>query len=129
MLRTDTFTFALLFTSRESAEGDYHEAMKTVTLKEAQSRDQLFDEAQAGSPVLLVREDQVAKLERVEPPEFGGDRQTLENMLLDAVRGPYADWAPQDLEDDETTLYAERAVHGARDLPRRLLQPPGSELD
>ena len=75
-------------------------AVKTVTLSEAQSSlNQLFDEAQAGSPVLLVREDQVAKLERVEPPEFGGDRRTLESMLLDAVRGPHADWTPQDLED------------------------------
>ena len=74
--------------------------MKTVTLSEAESHlDQLFDEALAGSPVLLVREDQVAKLERVEPPEFGGGRGTLENILLNAVRGPHADWTPQDLED------------------------------
>ena len=28
---------------------------------------------------------------------------------------------------DATTLFAERVVHGARDLPRRLLEPPGSE--
>ena len=83
--------------------------MKTVTLTEAQSHlEQLFDEAQAGSPVLLVREDQVAKLERVEPPEFGGDRQTLENMLLDAVRGPHADWTPQDLEDIARRVRARR---------------------
>jgi len=26
-----------------------------------------------------------------------------------------------------TTLFAERVVHGARDFPRRLLQPPGSD--
>ena len=26
-----------------------------------------------------------------------------------------------------TTLFAERVVHGSRDLPRRLLQTPGSE--
>jgi plasmid stabilization system protein ParE len=25
---------------------------------------------------------------------------------------------------DGTTLYVERAIHGARDLPRRLTQPP-----
>ena len=31
--------------------------------------------------------------------------------------------------NNETTLSAERAVHGARDLPRRLAQPPGSETD
>jgi toxin ParE1/3/4 len=30
---------------------------------------------------------------------------------------------------NETTLSAERAVHGARDLPRRLVQPPGAELE
>jgi len=74
--------------------------VKTVTLTEAQGRlDQLFDQAQAGCPVLLVRDDQVAKLERVEPPAFGGDMRTLENMLLEAVRGPHEDWSPQDLED------------------------------
>jgi len=26
---------------------------------------------------------------------------------------------------DDATLYVERTVHGARDLPRRLTQPPG----
>ena len=30
---------------------------------------------------------------------------------------------------NETTLSAERAVHGARDLPKRLAQSPGSETD
>jgi toxin ParE1/3/4 len=29
---------------------------------------------------------------------------------------------------DEAFLYAERVVHGARDLPRRLTQAPGSEV-
>jgi toxin ParE1/3/4 len=28
---------------------------------------------------------------------------------------------------DETTLFVERLIHGARDLPRRLLQPPDAE--
>jgi toxin ParE1/3/4 len=27
---------------------------------------------------------------------------------------------------DETAIYAERIVHGALDLPRRLMQPPGA---
>ena len=74
--------------------------MKAVALNEAQSRlDKLFDDAQAGSPVLLVRGGEVAKLERVQPPEFGGDMATLEKMLIDAVQGPHAEWTPQDLED------------------------------
>ena len=84
--------------------------MKTVPLSEAQSSlTQLFDEAQAGSPVLLVREDQVVKLERVEPPDFGGDRRTLESMLLDAVRSPHGDWTPQDLEDIARRVRARKA--------------------
>jgi antitoxin (DNA-binding transcriptional repressor) of toxin-antitoxin stability system len=83
--------------------------VKTVTLNEAQDRlDQLFDEAQAGSPVLLVRGDQVVKLERVEPPEFGGDIATLQNMLLEAVRGPHADWTAKDLEDIARRVRARR---------------------
>lgn len=74
--------------------------MKAIALDEAQSRlGQLFDDAQADSPILLVRGGEVAKLERVEPPEFGGDAATLERMLLDAVQGPHAEWTPQDLED------------------------------
>jgi antitoxin (DNA-binding transcriptional repressor) of toxin-antitoxin stability system len=74
--------------------------VKTIALREAQSRlDQLFEEAQAGSPVLLVRGGQVVKLERVEPPEFGGNLRILEDMLLDAARGSHDDWTPQDLED------------------------------
>ena len=28
---------------------------------------------------------------------------------------------------DATMLFAERSVHGARDLPRRLVQPPGAD--
>ena len=74
--------------------------MKTVPLAEAQSHlNQLFDEVQAGSPILLVRGGQVVKLERVEAPDFGGDMKTLENMLLEAVRGPHSDWTLADLED------------------------------
>lgn len=74
--------------------------MKTVTLREAPARlEELFSDAQACSPVLLVQDGQVAKLERIEPSEFGGDLRTLEKMLLDAVRGPHADWTSQDLED------------------------------
>jgi hypothetical protein len=74
--------------------------MKAIALNEAQSNlDKVFEEAQAGSPVLLVRGGEVAKLERVEPPDFGGDMATLEKMLVDAVQGPHAEWTPQDLED------------------------------
>ena len=74
--------------------------MKAIKLNDAQSRlDELFEDAQAGSPVLLVRGGEVAKLERVEPPEFGGDMAILEKMLVDAVQGPHAGWTPQDLED------------------------------
>jgi hypothetical protein len=74
--------------------------VKAIPLNEAQPRlNQLFEDAQAGSPVLLVRGGEVAKLERVEPPEFGGDLATLEKMLIEAVEGPHAEWTPQDLED------------------------------
>ncbi len=83
--------------------------MKSIALNEAQSKlEELFDEAQAGSPVLLVRGDQAVKLERIEPPAFGGDLNTLEGMLLDAVRGPHADWTPQDLEDIARRVRAHR---------------------
>jgi hypothetical protein len=61
--------------------------------------DELFEDAQAGSPVLLVRGGEVAKLERVAPPEFGGDLGMLERMLLDAVEGPHPEWTPRDIED------------------------------
>jgi hypothetical protein len=74
--------------------------VKAIALSEAQLRlDKLFEDAQAGSPVLLVRGGEVAKLERVEPPEFGGDLATLEKMLVEAVEGPHAEWTPRDLED------------------------------
>ena len=74
--------------------------MKAIALDEARSRlDELFEDAQAGSPVLLVRGGEVAKLERVAPPEFGGDLATLERMLISAVEGPHGEWTPQDLED------------------------------
>jgi hypothetical protein len=74
--------------------------VKAISLSEAQPHlDKVFEDVQAGSPVLLVRGGEVAKLERVQPPEFGGDMATLEKMLVDAVQGPHAEWTPQDLED------------------------------
>jgi hypothetical protein len=76
------------------------ETVKAVPLEEAQVLlGKLFEDAQAGSPVLLVRGGEVARLERVEPRDFGGDLATLEKMLLDAVEGPHAEWTPRDLED------------------------------
>jgi hypothetical protein len=83
--------------------------MKAVPLSEAPSRlNELFESAQAGSPVLLVHDGQVAKLARIEPPEFGGNLQTLENMLLDAVRGPHADWTEQELDDIARRVHERR---------------------
>jgi hypothetical protein len=74
--------------------------VKTIALTEAHScLDELFEDAQAGSPVLLVRGGEVAKLERVSPPEFGGNLATLEKMLVDAVEGLHPEWTPQYLED------------------------------
>jgi hypothetical protein len=65
--------------------------VKAIALKEAQSRlDKLFEEAQAGSPVLLVRGGEVAKLERVELAEFGGDLAALEKTPPGATELPQA---------------------------------------
>lgn len=83
--------------------------MKSIALNEAGARlAELFENAQSGSPVLLVRGGEVAKLERVEPPLFGGDLATLERMLTEAVEGPHADWTPQDLEDIARRVQAKR---------------------
>jgi len=74
--------------------------VKAIALNEAQScLNELFEDAQAGSPVLLVRGGEVARLQRVEPAEFGGDLTDLEDMLVKAVQGPHPEWTPQDLED------------------------------
>jgi hypothetical protein len=74
--------------------------VKKVFLDDAPSRlNEIFDDAQSGSPVLLVRGGELAKLERVEPREFAGGIETLQNMLLDAVRGRHGDWTAADLED------------------------------
>ena len=74
--------------------------MKAIALNEAQScLNELFEDAQAGSPVLLVRGGEVARLQRVEPAEFGGDLTALEDMLVKAVQGPHPEWTPQDLDD------------------------------
>ena len=83
--------------------------MRAIALNEAQSRlDELFEDAQAGSPVLLVRGGEVARLERVMPPEFGGDLATLERMLVEAVAGPHPEWTPQDLDDIAQRVRAKR---------------------
>lgn len=56
----------------------------------------------------------MAKLERVAPPEFGGDLETLEKMLVDAVEGPHPEWTPQDLEDMHNPLVNHTPVSTAR---------------
>ena len=85
--------------------------MKAIALDEAQSQlGRLFDDAQAGSPILLVRGGEVAKLERVEPPEFSGDLATLERMLVEAVQAPHAEWTPKDSEDIARRVRA-RGLH------------------
>lgn len=81
-------------------QGCHTAIVKKIFLDEAPSQlTEIFDDAQSGSPVLLVRGGEVAKLERLEPREFGGSIETLEKMLLEAVRGPHADWTTADLED------------------------------
>ena len=111
--------------------------MKAIALDEARSRlDELFEDAQAGSPVLLVRGGELAKLERVAPPEFGGDLAALERMLIersgrtasgvDAAR-PGGHRSARAGEAGRMSLKVERAIHGASDLRRRLTQPPGVE--
>jgi hypothetical protein len=81
-------------------QGCHTASVKKIFLDEAPSRlTEIFDDAQSGSPVLLVRGGEVAKLERLEPREFGGSIETLEKMLLEAVRGRHADWTAADLED------------------------------
>ena len=79
--------------------------MRSVTLDEAKSNlEQLFDEVQSGFPVLVVRGDQVVRLDRVEPPEFGGDTAAIENMLRESMEDPRANWIPVDLDDVEESL-------------------------
>jgi toxin ParE1/3/4 len=58
--------------------------------------------------------------------ETGFDALELSGLRCGQVEKP---WHLIFYRYNETTLSAERAVHSARDLPRRLLQPPGSELE
>ena len=84
--------------------------MKTVPLNKAPTRlNEIFDDAQSGSPVLLVRNGEIAKLEKVEPPTFGGDPQLIEDMLLKAVRSDHREWTLEDLNDIARRVRERRA--------------------
>jgi len=50
----------------------------------------------------------------------------LRNLRLCPVERPFEQYLIF-YRHDEATLYVERAIHGAPDLPRRLTQPPGAE--
>jgi toxin ParE1/3/4 len=50
----------------------------------------------------------------------------LQNLRLYPVERPFEKHLIF-YRHDEATLYLERSIHGARDLPRRLTQPPGGE--
>ena len=96
--------------------------MKTMTVRDAKPQlGKLVKQVQHGAPVILVQGDKLAKLERYELLDPDCDSPQVEAMLLEAVRGPHAPYSRKELE---STLYAERVIHGMRDLPRRLLEPP-----
>ncbi|MBI4585067.1 MAG: hypothetical protein HY717_13725 [Planctomycetes bacterium] len=65
--------------------------MKTITTNQAKNRlGKLIDEVYSGSPVLLVHENKLVKLERYEPLDPESDSPQLEAMLLEAVRGKHS---------------------------------------
>jgi len=67
---------------------------------------------------LLTRHPGLGRVRRFDQPELEGIRSYRVN--------PYHKHLIF-YRHNSTTLFAERVVHGARDLPRRLLQPPGAE--
>jgi len=100
--------------------------MKTMTVRDAKPQlGKLVKQVQHGAPVILVQGDMLAKLERYELLDTDCDSPQVEAMLLEAVRGPHAPYSSKELE---STLYAERVIHGMRDLPRRLLEPPDAPV-
>jgi antitoxin (DNA-binding transcriptional repressor) of toxin-antitoxin stability system len=83
--------------------------MKTLTVTQAKPRlAELVDEVHAGSPVILVHNEKLVKIERYVPFDPNEDSPELEAMLLEAVRGPHAAYSAQEMKD------AVRQVSSAR---------------
>jgi len=73
--------------------------MKTLTVSQAKPKlAKLVDEVHAGSPVILVHNDKLVKVERYEPLDPEDDSPELEAMLLKAVTGPHSPYSKKDLE-------------------------------
>jgi len=72
-----------------------------------------------GSLALLVHHPGAGPLRRYKHPLLKGIRSFRVSRPFDRHLIFY--------RFDDSTLYAERVIHGMRDLPRRLLEPPESE--
>ena len=73
--------------------------LKIVTVHQAKRRlGKLVEEVHRGSPVILVHNNQLVKLERYEPPDQESDGPRLESMLLEAARGKHSAYSKNDLE-------------------------------
>jgi antitoxin (DNA-binding transcriptional repressor) of toxin-antitoxin stability system len=74
--------------------------MKTLTVDQAKPElAKLVEEAHAGSPVILVLNEKLVKLERYVPFDPEEDSPELEAMLLKAVTGPHTAYSRKDSED------------------------------
>lgn len=74
--------------------------MKTLTVDQAKPElAKLVEEAHAGSPVILVLNEKLVKLERYVPFDPEEDSPELEAMLLQAVRGPHSPYSSEEMKE------------------------------
>jgi hypothetical protein len=74
--------------------------MKTLTVDQAQpDLKKLVEEVHAGSPVILVLNEKLVKIERYVPFDPEEDSPELEAMLLEAVRGPHSPYSSEEMQE------------------------------
>ena len=89
--------------------------MKTLTIHEAQGQlAQLIAAAHAGESVVLTDGERRVVLEPRTAPDLEEDSPELEAELLKAAGSPVTPYSREEMR--------ERLMHGARDLPQRLVE-------
>ncbi len=73
--------------------------MKTLTVAQAKSKlGKLVDQVHAGTPIILVHNAKLVKVERYVPFDPAEDRPELEAMLLEGVRSHFTPYSEDEMQ-------------------------------
>ena len=102
--------------------------MKTLTVREAQGQlAELIAEAHEGAVIVLTDGKKQVWLDAHKPLDLETDNPELEVELLKGIDGPFTPYSSKEMRSiGERLIKEKRGMHGVRNLPRRLREPPSA---